>query len=133
MGASTSSQRISFAQLVLDMGLADRDGLRKAKKLIKAKKAEGEKVTIARACVKLGVLSEKQAKKVQLELKRIKQGLASSGEFNPAEEAAKPRKKRKATKKKARADEDASDEAKAEAKPKKKAKPAKKAKADEDA
>ena len=44
MGGSTSSQRISFAQLVLDMGLAKKPDLARAKKAIKAAKADGKKL-----------------------------------------------------------------------------------------
>jgi tetratricopeptide (TPR) repeat protein len=80
---ATSSQRLSFTQLVLDMGLADKKGLRKAKAAIKEAKADGRKLTVARACVDLEILSEKEAKKVQRELKRLKQGFASSEAFHP--------------------------------------------------
>ncbi|MCW8139267.1 MAG: DUF1570 domain-containing protein [Planctomycetota bacterium] len=99
MGSPTSSQRISFAQLVLDMGLADAKGLAEAKKKIKEAQAGGQKLTIARACVDLGILTEKQAKRVQLELKRLKEGLASSSEFTTVDadaEAARPSREGKA-------------------------------------
>lgn len=98
---ATSSQRLSFTQLVLDMGLADKKGLRKAKAAIKEAKAEGRKLTVARACVDLEILSEKQAKKVQRELKRLKEGFASSEAFHPegvdpaVAEKKKERKRRK--------------------------------------
>ncbi|MEZ6187428.1 MAG: tetratricopeptide repeat protein [Planctomycetota bacterium] len=134
--SATASQRISFTQLVLDMGLADRKALLKAKKLIKERKAEGQKLTLARACVELEVLTERQAKKVQLELKRLKAGLTASNAFEGDEaKAEKPKKKRK----KKPAGEDASTEAKVdeakvdEAKAEKPKKKAKKAKQDDDA
>lgn len=111
--AAPTSQRLSFTQLVLDMGLADKKALLKAKKLIKEREAEGRKLTVARACVELEILTEKQAKRVQLELKRLKEGLASSQELTAATEedaavAAKAEAKRQAAKKKQK-------EAKAEA------------------
>ncbi|MCA8921058.1 MAG: hypothetical protein KDD82_04570, partial [Planctomycetes bacterium] len=119
--SATASQRISFTQLVLDMGLADRKALLRAKKLIKERQAEGKKMTLARACVELEVLTERQAKKVQLELKRLKAGLTASDAF---EEDANPKPEPQArTKKKAKPAKD--DEDVADAKPKKKAKPAK--------
>ncbi|MCO5167812.1 MAG: hypothetical protein M9894_15815 [Planctomycetes bacterium] len=69
------------------MGLADAKGLAQAKKKIKEAQAGGQKLTIARACVDLGILTEKQAKRVQLELKRLKEGLASSSEFTAEADA----------------------------------------------
>jgi len=109
------------------MGLADAKAMSDAKKRIKAAQAEGKKLTVARACVEMGVLTEKQAKKVQLELKRLKAGLASSGEFieedasgTGATETAKGTKKRKAQEARA-TDEKKIDEAKAEKKAEKKA------------
>jgi len=131
--SATASQRISFTQLVLDMGLADRRALLKAKKLIKERKAEGKKTTLARACVELEVLTEKQAKKVQLELKRLKAGLTASNAFEEAEP--KPAKAKKTRKKKAkRADDPEAETDIVEAKPKtkKKAKQVADADADED-
>ena len=120
--ATSSSQRISFAQLVLDMGLADAKAMSDAKKRIKAAQAGGKKLTVARACVEMGVLTEKQAKKVQLELKPFKAGLAASGEFieddasgTGATETAKGTKKRKAQEARS-TDEKKIDEAKAEKK-----------------
>ena len=80
---ATSSQRLSFTQLVLDMGLADKAALRKAQAAIKEAKADGRKLTVARACVDLEILTEKEAKKVQRELKRLKEGFASSEAFHP--------------------------------------------------
>ncbi len=111
--AAPTSQRLSFTQLVLDMGLADKQALLKAKKLIKKRKAEGQKLTVARACVELEILSEKQAKRVQLELKRLKEGLASSQELVPPEEdaalAEKAAAKRRARRKRQEADAKAKD------------------------
>ncbi|MCA9774863.1 MAG: hypothetical protein KC466_20750, partial [Myxococcales bacterium] len=108
---SISSQRISFTQLVLDMGFADTKALLRAKKLIKERKAEGKQITVARACVELGILDEKQAKKVQRELKRLKEGFASSAfqveDEASLEEAKAKREKAKAAKAKKKAASDA--------------------------
>jgi hypothetical protein len=128
--AGTSSQRLSFAQIVLDMGLADKKALLKAKKRIKSAKASGKKMTVARACVDLEILTERQAKKVQHKLKRLKEGFASSEEFHgedavEAKKAAVEAKKKRKRKRSGAGDVEPSGTGTVEAKKKEKKRKAK--------
>ncbi|MGE0710222.1 MAG: tetratricopeptide repeat protein [Planctomycetota bacterium] len=117
---ATSSQRISFAQLVLDMGLADKRALLSAKKRIKEAQSEGKKLTVARACVELDILTEQQAKKVQHKLQRLKEGFASSEEFQGADALPKEKKRTRRRSKEGKVEPSGTGEDEARAKRKKK-------------